>query len=185
MQRSDKMIIINAYRKLVYKFGSYKKRARILRKRGVIIGKNSEIQPNTVFGSEPYLIELGDNVRIISGVQFMTHDGGLWVLRNNGKLPNSDKFGKIKIGNNVHIGTNSIILPGITIGDNVIIGAGAVVTKDIPSNSVAVGVPARVIETIDEYYEKNKDKIIYTKNLSKEEKKKKILESINKKDGDY
>ena len=45
-------------------------------------------------------------------------------------------------------------MPGVTIGSNCIIGCGAVVTKDIPDNSVAAGVPARVIETIDEYYEK-------------------------------
>ena len=64
------------------------------------------------------------------------------------------KFGKIRVGNNTHIGWNAIIMPGVTIGSNCIIGCGAVVTKDIPDNSVAAGVPARVIETIDEYYEK-------------------------------
>lgn len=107
------------------------------------------------FGSEPYLIELGDNVRITNGVRFVTHDGGLWVLRNLGKIDISvGKFGKIKVGSNTHIGWNAIIMPGVTIGSNCIIGCGAVVTKDIPDNSVAVGVPARVIETIDEYYEK-------------------------------
>lgn len=99
-------------------------------------------------------------------------------MRNNGKLPNSDKFGKIKIGNNVHIGINSIIMPGVNIGDNVIIGVGSVVTKDIPSNSVAVGVPAKVIETIEDYYEKNKNKVIYTKNMNVEEKERYIKEKI-------
>ena len=78
----------------------------------------------------------------------------MWVLRNMKKLENADYFGKIKIGNNVHIGMNVIVMPGVTIGDNVVIGCGAIVTKNIPSNSVAVGVPAKVIESIDEYYEK-------------------------------
>ena len=41
------------------------------------------------FGSEPYLIELGDNVRVTNGVRFVTHDGGLWVLRNMGKVDDS------------------------------------------------------------------------------------------------
>lgn len=141
---------------------------------GVKIGNECSIHKSASFGSEPYLIEIGDNVRITSNVQLTTHDGGLWVLRNNGKLPNSDKFGKIKIGNNVHIGINSIVLPGVTIGNNVIIGAGAVVSKDIPSNSVAVGVPAKVIESIDDYYEKIKDKVVYTKNMSSVEKRKYI-----------
>ena len=56
---------------------------------------------------------------------------------------------KITIGNDVWIGANVTILPGVTIGNNVVIGAGAVVTKDIPDNSLAVGVPARVIKEIE------------------------------------
>ncbi|MDO5151472.1 MAG: acyltransferase [Oscillospiraceae bacterium] len=101
------------------------------------------------------MIELGDNVRITNGVRFVTHDGGLWVLKNLGKIDsNVGKFGKIKIGSNTHIGWNAIIMPGVTIGKNCIIGCGAVVTKDIPDNSVAVGVPAKVIESIDDYYSK-------------------------------
>ena len=172
------MIIINLINNFIYKTCSYEKRASLLRKKGVKIGDNSEIYSNVSFGSEPYLIELGNNVRITQGVKLTTHDGGLWVLRNNGKLKNADKFGKIIIGNNVHIGIDSIIMPGVKIGDNVIIGAGSVVTKDIPSNSVAVGVPAKVIETIDEYYKKNKDKVVFTKNMTKEEKRQYIEKNI-------
>ena len=56
----------------------------------------------------------------------------------------------IKIGNNVWIGGNVIVLPGVNIGDNVVIGAGSVVTKDIPANCVAVGNPCRVIRKINE-----------------------------------
>ena len=54
----------------------------------------------------------------------------------------------IKIGNNVWIGGNVIVLPGVNIGDNVVIGAGSVVNKDIPSNSMAVGIPCKVIKKI-------------------------------------
>ena len=154
-----RIMIKNMIYKIKYKTCSYEKRAEYLRASGAKIGFNSEIYSTASFGSEPYLIEIGDNVRITSGVQLTTHDCGLWVLRNSGKLTNADKFGKIKIGNNVHIGINSVILPGVTIGDNVIIGVGAVVTKNIPSDSVAVGVPAKVIESIDDYYKKNIDKI--------------------------
>ena len=64
-------------------------------------------------------------------------------LRNSGA-----EFGKkIKIGNNVWIGGSVTILPGVTIGDNVTIGAGSVVTRDIPSNTVAVGNPCKVVKT--------------------------------------
>lgn len=63
---------------------------------------------------------------------------------------------------------------GVTIGDNVIVGCAAVVTKDVPDNSVVVGVPARVIESIDEYFAKNECNILFTKSLSYEEKRKQI-----------
>ena len=159
----------------------------VLSKQGMHIGVNCEINKNVNIITEPYLITLGNNVRITSGVKFITHDGGLYVARNyigggvekicpNIKL--ADKFGKITVGNNVHIGVDAIIMPGVTIGNNVVIGAGAVVTKDIPDNMVAVGVPAKPIETIEKYVEKNIDKFVYTKNLSYNEKKKILLEDI-------
>jgi len=66
----------------------------------------------------------------------------------------------VKIGRNCWIGAGVVIVPGVTIGDNTVIGAGSVVTKDIPSNVVAVGNPCRVLREIDErdreYYFKNR-----------------------------
>ncbi len=163
---------MNFIEKIIFRFFGFENRAKLLRRSGALIGKNSEIYADVSFGSEPYLIELGDNVRITSGCKLITHDGGVWVIRNLKKIKNADLFGKIKIGNNVHIGMNSIIMPNVSIGDNCIIGCGAIVTKNIPNNSVAVGVPAKVIESIETYYEKNKDKYDYTKNLNKEDKEK-------------
>lgn len=94
----------------------------------------------------------------------ITHDGSLWVTRRLGLLDEKiDKFGRIIVGDNTNIGLNSIILPEVTIGKNCIIGCGAVVTKDVPDNSVVSGVPAKIIETIEEYAEKNIDKIVMTK----------------------
>ena len=162
-------IIINYIWHIVYKrvFGNEK----YARKIGVQIGNNCEIYSSVSWGSEPYLIKLGDSVRVTNGVHFITHDGGMWILRNLKLLENSDSFGMINVGNNVHIGINAIIMPNVTIGDNVIIGCGAIVTKDIPANSIAVGVPAKVIESIDEYYMKHKNTCDFTKNLSSSEKK--------------
>ena len=57
----------------------------------------------------------------------------------------------IRIGNDVWIGSNVVVLPGVTIGNNVVIGAGSVVTKDIPDNVVAFGAPCRVIREITDY----------------------------------
>ncbi|NMA51907.1 MAG: acyltransferase [Peptococcaceae bacterium] len=150
-----------------------------LRKSGVKIGSNCSIHSNAEFGSEPYLIEIGNHVRINSGVRLITHDGGVWVLRELPWIDNIkdiDIFGKIIIKDNVHIGNNAIIMPGVTIGSNCIIGCGAIVTHDIPDNSVAAGVPARVIETIEEYELKNRERFMFTKHLSKKQKKEVLLE---------
>jgi NDP-sugar pyrophosphorylase family protein len=65
--------------------------------------------------------------------------------------PQIDMVKPIVVGSNVFLGYGAIIMPGVTIGDNVVIGAGAVVTRDIPANSVAVGVPARVIRSTGAY----------------------------------
>lgn len=143
------------------------------------IGVDCEVFPDVEFGSEPYLITIGNHVRIANGVRFMTHDGGAWVLRNLG-LENADIFGTIEVGDNVHIGWNAIIMPNVSIGSNVVIGAGAVVTKNIPDNSVAVGVPAKVIESIDEYYMKAQSKSVPTKSLSYAAKKDYLMKKYGK-----
>ena len=136
-------------------------------------------EPYGVFGSEPYLITLGERVEITYGVRFITHDGAAWCLRNyDERFKELDLLGPIKVGNNVFIGNNTIILPNVTIGDNVIIGAGSIVTKDIPSCSVAAGVPAKVIRSIDEYADRalHKGGALKTKGLSREEKRAHIRE---------
>lgn len=140
-------------------------------------GDDCEIYTSASLGSEPYLIILGNDVRVNAGVHFVTHDGGMWVLRE--LIPGGEKFdlfGNIEVGNNVHIGTNSIIMTGVKIGSNAVIGCGAVVTRDIPDNSVAVGIPAKVIEPIDEYYKKHMMDIVLTKRLSPNEKRRYLMD---------
>ena len=90
-------------------------------------------------------VKFGNNVFIAPNCGFYTAGHPLdYETRNKGL-----KYAKpIKVGNNVWIGGNAIVLPGVTIGDNVVIGAGSVVNKDIPSNSVAVGNPCKVIKAI-------------------------------------
>ncbi len=149
------------------------------RKKGAKIGLNCEIYRTVSIDSEPYLVDIGNNVRINSGCHLITHDGACWIIRNTkAGFEDVDLFGKIVVGNNVSIGTNSMILPNVTIGDNVIIGAGSVVTKDVPPNSVVVGVPARIIENVDEYFEKHKTEFSHTKKLNYKNKREYIEEHL-------
>ena len=126
------------------------------------------------WSTEPWIITLGKNVHITHGVRFITHDGGTLLFRH--EVPDLEITKPITVGNDVYIGNNVTILSGVHIGNRVVIGAGAVVTKDIPDNSVAVGVPARVIKTVDEYFEKLKKESLHVGHLVGEEKDKKLRE---------
>lgn len=149
----------------------------ILRDEGIRIGVGCTINKDVVFGTEPYLISIGDNVRVTLGVKFITHDGGIFVPRNLGLIDQrADKIGEIRIGNNVNIGWNAIIMPGVAVGNNVIVAAGAIVVRDVPDNSVVAGIPAKVIETIEEYAEKNKGRVLMTKQMADNDKEKYLLE---------
>lgn len=143
-------------------------------KLGVRMGKDCQIlaNPYKCFGSEPWLIKLGDHVDVTEDVKFFTHDGGIWVARGiDNELVNYDSFKPITVGNNVMIGVRTQIMPGVTIGDNVIIGGGAIVTRDIPSNSIVGGCPARVISELPVYLDKLKNNIVPTKMMTQEQKK--------------
>lgn len=165
-------ILKSIYKKII----TQEQYVEFLRKRGATIGEDCEIYKSANFGSEPWLVSLGNHVRINSGVQLVTHDGGYWVLRHNDsgfgdEFASADYLARIKIGNNVHIGTNAIIMPGVTIGNNCVIACGAVVTHDVTDNTIVGGVPAKIIETLDEYAQKARAKGIPTKGMSGTEKK--------------
>ncbi len=138
---------------------------------GVKIGSNCNIQ-DVNFGSEPYLVEIGDHVQITSGTKIFTH-GAAWVLRE--KYPNIDFFGKVKIGNNVYIGNNSLILAGVSVGNNVIIAAGSVVTKSVPDGAIIGGNPAKVIGSVDQFASKILEFDVNSKGMGYEKKKHYLL----------
>ena len=121
----------------------------VLKKNGLKIGKNSTIHAGcTIDSGWPWLIEIGENVCISSLVTILAHDYSPNIVGYGTKL------GRVVIGNNVFIGTRSIVLCNVRIGDNVIVGSGSVVTRDLQSNAVYAGVPARRICSIEEYKEK-------------------------------
>lgn len=173
-------MINNIFTRLKYKFLGQKEYLNYLRKQGIVIGNDCEIYSDVSFGSEPYLIEIGNHVRITKGCKFITHDGGVWVLRHKYGNNEIDLIKKITIGNNVHIGINTIIMPGVKIGDDVIIGCGAVVTKNVPDGEIWGGVPAKKIKTVKEYYDNHKDEFEYTKNMSLKEKKEYLIKKYMK-----
>jgi len=118
------------------------------RKRGVKIGTDCRVYTRN-FGSEPWLIEIGNKVTLTSGVTVLTHDGSTWLF-------NDDKgrrflYKKTIIKNNVFVGVKSIIMPGVVIEDNVIIAAGSIVTKSVPNGVVIGGNPAKIIGDYDTY----------------------------------
>jgi acetyltransferase-like isoleucine patch superfamily enzyme len=141
---------------------------------GVNLGTNVNfygMRPG-MFGTEPWLITIGNDVHIASGCLFITHDGGTLILRK--EVPDLEWTAPIRIGNDVYIGINCIILPGVTIGNRVIIGAGSIVHRNIPDNSVAVGVPAIVVKSVDQYLEIMKKKSLKCGNLKGLEKEKEL-----------
>lgn len=117
---------------------------------------------------------MGDNVHITNGVKFITHDGGTLLFRD--RVPDLEITKPIVVGDNVYFGNNVMVLPGVTIGSNVVIGAGAIVSRDIPDNSLAVGIPAKVIKTADEYFEKLQKESLHLGHLTGQEKDLKLKE---------
>jgi len=118
------------------------------RLRGVEIGKNVLIGLDVHIDDDgPSRVKIEDNVFLTAGCMLLTHKRDISGYKKEmwiGECPLV--FGNIDIQAGAHIGIKSIIMPGVTIGKGAVIGAGSVVTKDIPSHCVAVGVPAKVIK---------------------------------------
>lgn len=134
----------------------------ILKKNKIKIGNGTYFfSPNSTIVDiqRPELLEIGEYCKITAGVKILTHDYSRSVLRRAyGEIIGEAK--KTKIGNNVFVGMNTIILMGANIGNNVIIGAGSVVGGTVPDNVVVAGNPARIIRTLDEHYQIRKSKYV-------------------------
>lgn len=138
---------------------------------GVKFGKNCLIATKN-WSSEPYLIEIGDNVQITHNVSMHTHGGG-HVARTI--ISDFDMFGKVIVEDGAYIGAYSQIMPGVTIGKGALVAAGSIVTKSVPAGVVVAGNPAKFICTVEEYIERNRKYNVGTKGISLDAKKKLLL----------
>lgn len=151
------------------KWKSYYKTCK---KNGLQLGKEVSLQNGINFGSEPFLIEIGDFCRISSSVLFITHSGGTTIMQKTEDYDDVRVFGRIKVGEKTFIGANSCITHNVSIGNNCIIAVGAVVNTSVPDNSVYGGVPATYICSTEEYYKRKKEEsVAYPRELEKDKKK--------------
>lgn len=170
-------MIRKIYRKLYKEIIGKLDPVRYAKKIGVNFKGKVTIYGRVHYSTEPWLITIGDGCHITDGVKFETHDGGTLIFRK--VIPDLEITKPITIGNECYIGNNVIILPGVNIGNHCIIGAGAIVSRDIPDNSVAVGVPARIIKSTDEYLEKIKKESLHLGHLHGETKDKALMNYYN------
>jgi acetyltransferase-like isoleucine patch superfamily enzyme len=124
--------------------------AEKFRKQGAKVGKNCFIQINKL-GSEPYLVEIGNNVAIAAGVTLVTHDGASVIFRD--EFPALRHFGKIIIEDNCFIGSRSMITAGVRIGRGSVVGPLSVVLRDVKPGSMVIGNPAIQVSTVEKYKE--------------------------------
>ncbi|HYI34693.1 MAG TPA: acyltransferase [Glaciibacter sp.] len=114
---------------------------------GCSIGDNCRILSD-IATSEPWLVTVGDRVTVSSGVRFITHDGTGWLYRD--EKGRRYRYAPVRIGSDVFIGANVLVLPGVTIGDRCVIGAGSVVTRSVPDGTVVAGNPAHPLGSWDD-----------------------------------
>lgn len=144
---------MNLIKEFVYRLRAEYTTERLI-KMGMKVGKNFKRLNGVILDpGHCWLIEIGDNVTIAPRVHVLCHDA------STKEFLGYTKIGKVKIGNQVFVGAESVILPGVTIGNRVIIGANSTVTQDIPDGVVVAGSPARVICTVDEYLAKETEKM--------------------------
>lgn len=149
----------------LYTIRNGKSRVEYIKKKKIYaaIGDNCSIQKRKV-PLYANLIRIGNNVHIASNVSFLTHDVIHLVLSNYAGGV-QERVGCIEIGDNVFVGSGTHILYDTKIGNNVIIGTCSVVTKDIPDNCIVAGVPAKIIGHFDEYIKKMTENEKYPEDL--------------------
>ena len=121
---------------------------------GMKVGKNFKRLGGVILDpSHCWLIEIGNDVTMAPRVHILCHDASTKTFLNYTKI------GRVTIGDNVFIGAETVVLPGVTIGSNVVIGANSTVTHDVPDNTVVAGNPARPLCSLEEYLNKERTRM--------------------------
>lgn len=136
---------------------------KFARRKGVKIGDGCRIYIKN-WGTEPFLITIGNKVTITSGVKIITHDGSTCLVSDDEGY-RYQKYLPVNIGDRVFVGVNSIIMPGVNIGDDVVIGAGSVVVNNLPSGGVYAGTPAKKLTDFEIYSNKIKSTCVSNQDI--------------------
>ena len=146
--------MLNFIKKIIYHYRKSREESLFNKYENINIGSGTQYSLDNLDGIAPHLIYIGEDCIIAPRAVILTHDACL--------LPTTGKyiFKRVHIGSRVFIGYGAVIMPGIVIGDNVIIGSNSVITKNIPSDSVVVGAPGRLIGKTSELAERRKADLI-------------------------
>ena len=142
--------MINKYlKRLYYRLKSNYTTEHLIEK-GLKVGSDFHRMHDVILDpSHCWLIEIGNNVTMAPRVHILTHDASFKHYFGYARI------GNVILGDNIFIGADTVVLPGVSIGDNVIVGANSTITKDIKSNVVVAGSPAKVISSLDDFLKKN------------------------------
>lgn len=142
-------VLAKLFRNLRHHVGNLARNSRLayLRRMGVDIGENCMLSVGAKVDVRRGKVIIGDNCTITYGSIILSHDRSAMHID-----PSRSGEATTTLEDNVYIGVNAVVLPGVTIGANSVIGAGAIVTKDVPAGVVAVGNPAKVVKKIERFH---------------------------------
>mgnify|MGYP001623786110 FL=1 len=144
---------MNLIKEFIYRIRGEYTTEKLIRM-GMKVGNHFERLNGVILDpSHCWLIEIGENVTLAPRVHILCHDA------STKNFLGYTKIGRVTIGNNVFVGAETVIMPGVTIGNNVIIGANSTLTRDVSDGVVVAGSPAKVISTLDNYLTKEKKRM--------------------------